>query len=73
METIKARDIDKAFKILVKKALFGLLKVKEDVGFYQRKKVLITYEEVTNGTTKTRANEIEPGTSMGAESIDIST
>ena len=36
IETIEAKDLDSAFKILVKKAADGLLKIKEDVGFYQK-------------------------------------
>ena len=73
IETIEAKDLDSAFKILVKKAADGLLKVKEDVGFYQRKQVQITYEEVTDGTTGTGANEVRPGTQVGKESFDITT
>ena len=73
IEIIKAEDLDSAFKILVKKAVDGLLKVKEDVGFYQRKQVQITYEEVTDGATTISANEVRPGTSMGKESFDILT
>ena len=72
-ETIKAKDLDSAFKTLVKKAADGLLKVKEDVGFYQRKQVQITYEEVTDGTTTISANEVRPGTQVGKESADIAT
>ena len=73
IETIEAQDLDSAFKILIKRAAEGLVKIKEDVGFYQRKKVQITYEEVTDGTTRTGANEVRPGTSMGKESFDITT
>ena len=73
IETIEAKDIDSAFKILVKKAVGGLLKVKEDVGFYQRKQVQITYEEVKDGTTTISANEVRPGTQVGKESFDITT
>ena len=73
IETIEAMDLDSAFKVLVKKAADGLLKVKEDVGFYQRKKVQITYEEVTDGTTTTSANEVRPGTQVGKEGFDIAT
>jgi len=72
-ETIKAKDLDSACKILVKKAADGLLKIKEDVGFYQRKQVQITYEEVKDGTTTISANEVRPGTQVGKESSDIAT
>tara|TARA_R110002020_G_scaffold471580_1_gene698797 strand:- start:327 stop:593 length:267 start_codon:yes stop_codon:yes gene_type:complete len=73
IETIEAEDIHSAFKILIKKAADGLLKIKEDVGFYQRKQVQITYEEVTDGTTTISANEVRPGASMGKEGFDIAT
>ena len=73
IETIEAKDLDSAFKILVKKAADGLVKIKEDVGFYQRKQVQITYEEVTDGTTTISANEVRPGTSVGKESFNIAT
>ena len=73
IETIEAMDLDSAFKVLVKKAADGLLKIKEDVGFYQRKKVQITYEEVTDGTATISANEVRPGTQVGKESFDIAT
>jgi len=72
-EIIEAKDIDSAFKILIKKAADGLLKVKEDVGFYQRKQVQITYEEVKHGASGTGANEVKPGTQMGKESFNIAT
>ena len=73
IETIEAKDLDSAFKILVKKAADGLMKIKEDVGFYQRKQVQITYEEVTDGTTTISANKVRPGTSVGKESFNIAT
>ena len=73
IETIEAKDIDSAFKILVKKAVDGLLKVKEDVGFFQRKQVQITYEEVKDGTSGIGANETGSRTQMGKESPDIAT
>ena len=73
IETIEAKDLDSAFKILVKKAADGLLKIKEDVGFYQKKKVQITYEEVKDGTTTISANEVRPGTQVGKEGFDIAT
>ena len=73
IETIEAMDLDSAFKVLVKKAADGLLKIKEDVGFYQRKKVQITYEEVTDGTATISATEVRPGTQVGKESFDIAT
>ena len=73
IETIEAKDLDSAFKILIKKAADGLLKIKEDVGFYQRKKYQITYEEVTDGTTTTGANEVRPGAQVGKEGFDIAT
>ena len=73
IETIEAQDLDSAFKILVKKAADGLVKIKEDVGFYQRKQVQITYEEVTDGTTTIGANEVRPGTQVGQESFNIAT
>jgi len=72
-ETIKAKDLDSAYKILVKKAADGLLKIKEDVGFYQRKQVQITYEEVKDGASRTSANETGSRTQMGKESFDIAT
>ena len=73
IETIEAKDLDSAFKILIKRAADGLVKIKEDVGFYQKKKVQITYEEVTDGTTTTSANEVRPGTQVGKEGFDIAT
>ena len=73
IETIEAQDLDSAFKILIKRAADGLVKIKEDVGFYQRKKVQITYEEVKDGTTTISANEVRPGTQVGKESSDIAT
>ena len=73
IETIEAKDLDSAFKILIKRAADCILKVKEDVGFYQRKQAQITYEEVTDGTTGTGANEVRPGTQLGKESFDITT
>jgi hypothetical protein len=73
IETIEAQDLDSAFKILIKRAVDGLVKIKEDVGFYQRKQVQITYEEVTDGATTISANEVRPGTSVGKEGFDIAT
>ena len=73
IDTIKAKDIDSAFKILIKKAADGLLKVKEGQGFYQQKKVQITYEEVKDGTSGTGANETGSRTQMGQEGFDIAT
>ena len=73
IETIEAKDLDSAFKILVKKAADGLLKIKEDVGFYQKKKVQITYEEVKDGASRTGANETGSRTQMGKESFNIAT
>ena len=73
IETIEAKDLDSAFKILIKRAADGLLKVKEDVGFYQGKQTQITYEEVTDGATTISANEVRPGTQVGKESFDITT
>ena len=73
IEIIKAEDLDSAFKILVKKAVDGLLKVKEDVGFYQRKQVQITYEEGTDGASSISTEQVRSGTSMGKESFDILT
>ena len=73
IETIEAKDLDSAFKILVKKAADGLLKITEDVGFYQKKKVQITYEEVKDGASRTGANETGSRTQMGKESFNIAT
>jgi hypothetical protein len=73
IETIEAKDIQSAFKILVQRAADGLVKLKEDQGFYQSKQVQITYEEVADGTTRISANEVRPGTQMGKESADIAT
>ena len=73
IEIIKAKDLDSACKILVKKAADGLLKITEDAGFYQRKKVLITYEEVKDGASRTSAREIGSRTQMGKEGFDIAT
>ena len=73
IETIEAKDLDSAFKILIKRAADGLVKVKETVGFYQRKQVQLTYEEVTDGTTTISANEVRPGTQVGQESFNIAT
>ena len=69
IETIEAKDLDSAFKILVKKAADGLLEIKEDVGFYQRKQVQITYEEVKDGASSTSAREIGSRTQMGKEGL----
>jgi len=73
IETIEAKDLESAFKILVKKAADGLLKIKEDVGFYQRKQVQITYEEVADGTTGTGADKVRSRAQVGKESFDIAT
>ena len=73
IETIEAKDLDSAFKILIKRAADGLVKIKEDVGFYQRKQVQITYEEVKDGASGTGANEVRPGTQVGKEGFDIAT
>ena len=73
IETIEAKDLDSAFKILVKKAADGLLKIKENVGFYQRKQVQITYEEVKDGASRTGANETGSRTQVGKESFNIAT
>ena len=73
IETIEAKDLNSAFKILIKRAADGLLKVKEDVGFYQRKQAQITYEEVTDGATTISANEVRPGTQVGQEGFNIAT
>ena len=73
IETIEAKDIWAAFKILIKRASDGLVKVKETVGFYQRKQVQITYEEVKDGDSGTGADEVRTGTSMGKESFNIAT
>ena len=73
IETIEAKDIWAAFKILIKRASDGLVKVKETVGFYQRKQVQITYEEVTDGNSGTGANEIGSRAQVGKESFDIAT
>ena len=73
IETIEAQDLDSAFKILIKRAADGLVKIKEDVGFYQRKQVQITYEEVKDGASRTSAREIGSRTQMGKEGFDIAT
>ena len=73
IETIEAQDLDSAFKILVKKAADGLVKIKEDVGFYQRKRTQITYEEIKYGASGTGANETGSRTQMGQEGFDIAT
>ena len=73
IETIEAKDLDSAFKILVKKAADGLLEIKEDVGFYQRQQVQITYEEVKDGASRTGANETGSRTQVGKESFNIAT
>ena len=73
IETIGAEDIHAACKILIKKAADGLLKKKETVGFYQRKQVQITYEEVADGASSTSTEQVRSGTSMGKESFDIAT
>tara|TARA_R100000687_G_scaffold19767_1_gene16416 strand:- start:1111 stop:1356 length:246 start_codon:yes stop_codon:yes gene_type:complete len=73
IETIEAKDIWDAFKILIKKAADGLMKVKETVGFYQRKQVQITYEEVADGASSTSTEQVRSGTSMGKESFNIAT
>jgi hypothetical protein len=73
MDMIEAKDLDSAFKLLVEKATEGLLIKLEGVGFYQREKVQITYEEVTDGTSKISAGEVKPGTPMGQESYDVTT
>ena len=73
IETIKAKDLDSAFKILIKRAADGLLKVKEDVGFYQKKQVQVTYEEVKDGASSTSTEQVGSRASMGKESFDIAT
>ena len=73
MDMIEAKDLDSAFKLLVEKATKGLLTKLEGVGFYQSEKVQITYEEVTDGTSKISAGEVKPGTPMGQESYDVTT
>ena len=73
IETIEAKDIQSAFKILVQRAMDGLVKLKEDQGFYQSKQVQITYEEVKDGASGTGADEVRPGTQVGKESFDITT
>jgi len=73
IEIIEAKDIQSAFKILINRASDGLVKIKEDVGFYQRAQVQITYEEVKDGTSGTGANETGSRTQMGQESFDIAT
>ena len=73
IETIEAKDLDSAFKILIKRAADGLVKIKEDVGFYQIQQVQITYEEVKDGASRTGANETGSRTQMGKESFDIAT
>ena len=73
IETIEAKDIQSAFKILVQRAADGLVKLKEDQGFYQQKQVQITYEEVADGTTTISADEVRLGAQMGKESADIAT
>ena len=73
IETIEAKDIQSAFKILVQRAMDGLVKLKEDQGFYQQKQVQITYEEVKDGDSGTGANEVRPGTQVGQESFNIAT
>jgi len=73
IETIEAQDIQEAFKILIKKATEGLVKIKEDVGFYQSKRVQITYEEVEDGDSGTGADEVRPGAQVGQESFNIAT
>ena len=73
IETIEAKDIWDAFKILIKKAADGLMKVKETVGFYQRKQVQITYEEVADGASSTGTEQVRSGTPMGKESFNIAT
>ena len=73
IETIEAKDIWDAFKILVQRASDGLVKLKEDQGFYQQKQVQITYEEVADGTSGISANEVRPRAQVGEESLDIAT
>ena len=73
IEPIEAKDIQSAFKILVQRAMDGLVKLKEDQGFYQSKQVQITYEEVKDGASGTGADEVRPGTQVGKESFDITT
>ena len=73
IETIEAQDLDSAFKILVQRAADGLVNIKEDVGFYQKKKTQITYEEIKYGASGTGANEIGSRTQVGKEGVDIAT
>jgi hypothetical protein len=63
--TIEATDIHAALKIFVKRVADGVIPIKEEVGFYQRKKVQITYEEVTHGTTRVDSGEIRSRTQVG--------
>ena len=66
--------MNKAVKKLRKiKDQIDKLEEKEDVGFYQRKQVQITYEEVKHGDSGTGANEVRPGTQVGQESFNIAT
>jgi len=73
IETIKAKDLDSAFKILIKRAADGLVKVKETVGFYQRKQVQVTYEEVKDGASSISTEQVGSRASMGKESFNIAT
>jgi len=73
IETIEAQDLDSAFKILVKKAADGLVKIKENVGFYQRERTQITYEEINYGASGTGANETGSRAQMGQKGFDIAT
>ena len=73
IETIEAKDLDSAFKILIKRAADGLVKIKEDVGFYQRKQVQITYEEVKDGASSISTEQVGSRASMGKESFNIAT
>ena len=65
VDTIEATDIQAALKVFVKRVADGVIPIKEDVGFYQKKRVQITYEEVKHGTTRVDSGEIRSRTQVG--------
>ena len=58
--TISAEDIQSALKTFSKKVADGVIKVTEGPGFYQKRRTLVTYEELnTDGTTRVDSAEVK--------------
>ena len=69
--TIEAEDIKAALKIFITRVAEGVIPIREEVGFYQRKKVQITYEEVNDGTTRVDSGEVKSGAQVGKVSTTV--